>query len=152
MLSLNYSVQIIPKNPNACLICTGMCCYTEGRTKEPITQREYSIIGHLEHLAEIYLGQTSETGNVDLFYSLTRALDMNADKMVVELTFVKQLVENAIHREGNREKICLPMAANSCFDNSGIPVAEGMEHLEYQYLLPLGQLITETKSSKLTAK
>lgn len=59
------------------------------------------IISHLEHLAEIYLAQTSDVGNADLFYGLTRALDMNADKMVVEFTFVKQLVYRAVRSEGN---------------------------------------------------
>lgn len=58
----------------------------------------------MEHLAEIYLVQSSDTGNADLFFSLTRAFDMNSDKMMVELTFVKQIVYNASKTGGEKKK------------------------------------------------
>ncbi|KAI9493077.1 dynein associated protein-domain-containing protein [Zychaea mexicana] len=91
------------------------------------------IIAHLEHLAEVYLVQSSDTGNADLFFSLTRAFDMNSDKMMVELTFVKQIVYNANKAEA-------------------MTIIEGPERLDYDYMEPLGRLVTETKNCKMVAR
>ncbi|KAI9323317.1 dynein associated protein-domain-containing protein [Dichotomocladium elegans] len=91
------------------------------------------IIAHLEHLAEIHLTKTTEADNADLFYGLTRALDMNADKMMVELTFVRQLVYNAANTEG-------------------MIVTEGLVQMDYDYVEPLGRLVAETKTCKMISK
>ncbi|ORZ00325.1 dynein associated protein-domain-containing protein [Syncephalastrum racemosum] len=96
----------------------------------------HRVIAHLEHLAEVHLSQpneATEAGNVEVFFGLTRALDMNADKMVVELTYVKQTVANAVRSEDTA-------------------ILEGLERFDYEYMEPLGRLVTETKSSKITAK
>lgn len=56
------------------------------------------MIAQLEHLSEIHLVQ-SEANHVDQFFGLTRALDLNADRMIVELTYVKQAVQRAAKDE-----------------------------------------------------
>jgi dynactin 1 len=56
------------------------------------------MIAQLEHLSEIHLVQ-SEANHVDQFFGLTRALDLNADRMTVELTYVKQAVDHAAQNE-----------------------------------------------------
>ncbi|KAI8145083.1 hypothetical protein BJV82DRAFT_47139 [Fennellomyces sp. T-0311] len=58
---------------------------------------------------------------------------MNSDKMMVEFTFVKQIVYNAAKTEG-------------------MTITEGLERLDYDYMEPLGRLVTETKNCKLVAK
>lgn len=90
------------------------------------------IIAQLEHLSEIHLVQ-SEANHVDQFFGLTRALDLNADRMTVELTYVKQAVDNATY-------------------NENITITEGRERLDYDYLEPLGRLIVQAKNSKILAK
>ncbi|CAO3607813.1 unnamed protein product [Mucor hiemalis] len=90
------------------------------------------IIAQLEHLSEIHLVQ-SEANHVDQFFGLTRALDLNADRMTVELTYVKQAVDNATY-------------------NENINITEGRERLDYDYLEPLGRLIVQAKNSKILAK
>lgn len=87
----------------------------------------------MEHLAELHLTKSTEADNADLFYGLTRALDMNADKMMVELTFVKQLVYNATSSEG-------------------INITEGTMQMDYEYIEPLGRLVSETKNCKMISK
>lgn len=57
------------------------------------------MIAQLEHLSDIHLSQ-NEANHVDQFFGLTRALDLNADRMTVELTFVRQIVSNASQSEG----------------------------------------------------
>ncbi|KAI9490051.1 dynein associated protein [Zychaea mexicana] len=91
------------------------------------------MIAQLEHLTEVYLVQNGESILADQFFGLTRALDLNADRMTVELTFVKQIVENAIKKEG-------------------ISITEGEERLDYDYIEPLGRLISHAKNSKILAK
>ncbi|KAI8076966.1 dynein associated protein-domain-containing protein [Thamnidium elegans] len=90
------------------------------------------IIAQLEHLSEIHLVQ-SEANHVDQFFGLTRALDLNADRMIVELTFVKQAVDNAAYQEN-------------------IVITEGRERLDYDYLEPLGRLIVQAKNSKILSR
>ncbi|GAA5813625.1 hypothetical protein MFLAVUS_007108 [Mucor flavus] len=90
------------------------------------------IIAQLEHLSEIHLVQ-SEANHVDQFFGLTRALDLNADRMIVELTFVKQAVDNAAYQEN-------------------ITITEGRERLDYDYLEPLGRLIVQAKNSKILSR
>lgn len=58
------------------------------------------MIAQLEHLTENYLSESSEANNADQFFGLTRALDLNADRMTIELTFIKQAVDQAVHVEG----------------------------------------------------
>ncbi|KAI8061430.1 dynein associated protein-domain-containing protein [Gongronella butleri] len=91
------------------------------------------IIAQLEHLSEIYLVPNTASNHADQFFGLTRALDFNADKMIVEFTFVRQLVAKAAHEEG-------------------VNVAEGLDRLDYDYLEPLSRLIVQAKSSKIIAK
>ncbi|RCH96124.1 hypothetical protein CU098_003948, partial [Rhizopus stolonifer] len=90
------------------------------------------MIAQLEHLSEIHLIQNEES-HVDLFFGLTRALDLNADRLTVELTFVKQAVDNAARKEN-------------------INVIEGLNSLDFDYLEPLGRLIVQAKNSKILAK
>ncbi|RCI05266.1 hypothetical protein CU098_009430 [Rhizopus stolonifer] len=90
------------------------------------------MIAQLEHLSDIYLVQ-SEANHVDQFFGLTRALDLNADRMIVELTFVKQAVTNAAR-------------------NETIPIVEGLNQLDFEYLEPLTRLIVQAKNSKILAK
>lgn len=91
------------------------------------------MIAQLEHLTEVYLVQNGESILVDQFFGLTRALDLNADRMAVELTFVKQAVDNAVRKEG-------------------ISITEGEERLDFDYLEPLGRLVSQAKNSKIMAK
>ncbi|KAI8375957.1 dynein associated protein-domain-containing protein [Radiomyces spectabilis] len=91
------------------------------------------IIAQLEHLTEVYLVQNGENNHADQFFGLTRALDLNADRMIVELTFVKQAAENACR-------------------NEGVVVIEGLDRLDFDYLEPLGRLIVQSKGSKIIAK
>lgn len=91
------------------------------------------MIAQLEHLTEIYLVQHGETILADQFFGLTRALDLNADRMTVELTFMKQVVENAVNKEN-------------------IGIVEGQERLEYDYVEPLTRLVSHAKNSKIQAK
>lgn len=93
----------------------------------------HSMIAQLEHLTEVYLVQNGESILVDQFFGLTRALDLNADRMAVELTFVKQAVDNAVRKEG-------------------ISITEGEERLDFDYLEPLGRLVSQAKNSKIMAK
>ncbi|GAN11005.1 dynactin [Mucor ambiguus] len=90
------------------------------------------MIAQLEHLSEIHLVQ-SEANHVDQFFGLTRALDLNADRMTVELTYVKQAVDHAAQSDN-------------------INIIEGRERLDYDYLEPLGRLIVQAKNSKILAK
>ncbi|CEP09589.1 hypothetical protein [Parasitella parasitica] len=90
------------------------------------------MIAQLEHLSEIHLVQ-SEANHVDQFFGLTRALDLNADRMIVELTYVKQ-------------------AAGNAAQNENISIIEGRERLEYDYLEPLTRLIVQAKNSKILSK
>lgn len=87
----------------------------------------------MEHLADVYLVQNGESILVDQFFGLTRALDLNADRMTVELTFIKQTVENAVKKEG-------------------ISISEGQERLDMDFSEPLGRLVSQAKNSKLIAK
>lgn len=91
------------------------------------------MIAQLEHLADVYLVQNGESILVDQFFGLTRALDLNADRMTVELTFIKQTVENAVKKEG-------------------ISISEGQERLDMDFSEPLGRLVSQAKNSKLIAK
>ncbi|KAF7727233.1 hypothetical protein EC973_007846 [Apophysomyces ossiformis] len=91
------------------------------------------MIAQLEHLTEVYLVQNGENNHADQFFGLTRALDLNADRMIVELTFVRQTVENAAK-------------------NEDINITEGLERLDYDYLEPLSRLVVQAKSSKIMAK
>ncbi|KAI9032609.1 dynein associated protein-domain-containing protein [Phycomyces nitens] len=91
------------------------------------------IISQLEHLTEVYLVQNGETSHAEQFFGLTRALDLNADRMTVELTYVKQAVSNATRIDG-------------------INITEGLETLDYDYMDPLNNLIAQAKNSKIIAK
>ncbi|ORX62149.1 hypothetical protein DM01DRAFT_1379982 [Hesseltinella vesiculosa] len=91
------------------------------------------IIAQLEHLIEVYLVPNTLNNYADQFFGLTRALVFNADKMIVEFTYVRQLVEKSAREEG-------------------IQVAEGLVRLDYDYLEPLSRLIVQAKSSKIIAK
>ncbi|KAG1147474.1 hypothetical protein G6F37_004057 [Rhizopus arrhizus] len=90
------------------------------------------MIAQLEHLSEIHLIQNEEN-NVDQFFGLTRALDLNADRLTVELTFVRQALDNAARKEN-------------------ITIIEGLNKLDFDYLEPLGRLIVQAKNSKILAK
>ncbi|CAO3617130.1 unnamed protein product [Cunninghamella blakesleeana] len=91
------------------------------------------IISQLEHLIDAYIGQYGETNNADQFYALTRALDFNSDRMLVEFTYLQQLVSRATATEE-------------------IQVVEGRLSLDVDYLEPLVRLIVQAKNSKITAK
>ncbi|KAI7898739.1 dynein associated protein-domain-containing protein [Cokeromyces recurvatus] len=90
------------------------------------------IIAQLEHLSEIHLVQ-NEANHFDQFFGLTRALDLNADRIIVELTFVKQ-------------------ALDCPTQNENINIIEGRQTLDYDYLEPLGRLVSQAKNSKVLAK
>ncbi|KAI8647403.1 dynein associated protein-domain-containing protein [Parasitella parasitica] len=90
------------------------------------------IIAQVEHLAESHL-QQQERNNTDQFFGLTKALDLNADRMIVILTCAKQSLYNAARVEG-------------------IVVAEGIEQVDQDYNEPLGRLIAQAKNSKIVAK
>ncbi|ORZ03356.1 dynein associated protein-domain-containing protein [Syncephalastrum racemosum] len=90
------------------------------------------MMAQLEHLTEVYLVQNGETILVDQFFGLTRALDFNADRMTVELTYIKQAVQNAV--------------------KENIVVTEGQERLDMDYYEPLKRLVSDAKNSKIMAK
>ncbi|GAA5800673.1 hypothetical protein HPULCUR_006109 [Helicostylum pulchrum] len=90
------------------------------------------VIAQIEHLEENHLSQ-QEKSNSDQFFGLTKALDLNSDRMIVILTFVKQSLNNAVRTEG-------------------MVVLEGNEQMDQDYLEPLGRLIAQAKNSKITAK
>jgi dynactin 1 len=89
------------------------------------------VIAQVEHLAENHLGR--ETNNADQFFGITKALDLNADRMIVILTFSKQMISNAARTEG-------------------LVIEEGIEEMDQNYLEPLGRLIAQAKNSKIIAK
>lgn len=89
------------------------------------------IISQVEHLVENNLGQ--EKNNADQFFGLTKALDLNADRMIVIFTFARQLLNNSVR-------------------NDGLTVDEGVGEMEQNYMEPLGRLITQAKNSKIIAK
>lgn len=91
------------------------------------------VIAQIEHLAENHLNQQQEKSNADQFFGLTKALDLNADRMIVILTFAKQSLDNAVRIEG-------------------LELAEGVATMDQNYLEPLGRLIAQAKSSKIIAK
>lgn len=90
------------------------------------------MMAQLEHLTEVYLVQNGETILVDQFFGLTRALDFNADRMTVELTYIKQAVQNAV--------------------KENIVITEGQERLDMDYYEPLKRLVSDAKNSKVMAK
>lgn len=91
------------------------------------------VISQVEHLAESHLTQQQEKNNADQFFGLTKALDLNADRMIVILTFAKQSLNNCVRIEG-------------------LELAEGVALMDQNYLEPLGRLIAQAKSSKIIAK
>lgn len=90
------------------------------------------VISQVEHTSEIYLDQYDKN-NADQFFGFTKALDLNADRMIVILTFSKQVLNNAVR-------------------NDGVSMLEGMELMDQNYLEPLGRLIAQAKNSKIVAK
>ncbi|KAF7721130.1 hypothetical protein EC973_005377 [Apophysomyces ossiformis] len=88
------------------------------------------VTSQLEHLTEVYLLENGEANNADQFFGLTRALDLNADRMTIEFTFMKQIMEDAVRVE----------------------VTEGLQELDYNFLEPLGRLIMQSKSTKVVAR
>jgi hypothetical protein len=52
------------------------------------------MIAQLEHLGDIYLANL-KPGDYKQSYALTRAIDFNADRMAVDLTYVKQTISQA---------------------------------------------------------
>ncbi|CAO0794338.1 unnamed protein product [Mucor circinelloides] len=90
------------------------------------------VIAQVEHLAESHL-QQQERNNADQFFGLTKALDLNADRMIVILTYAKQSLDNAARVEG-------------------MVITEGIEQMDQDYNEPLGRLIAQAKNSKITAK
>lgn len=91
------------------------------------------VISQVEHLAESHLSQQQGKNNADQFFGLTKALDLNSDRMIVILTFAKQSLNNAVRVEG-------------------LAIAEGTEQMDQDYLEPLGRLIAQAKNSKIIAK
>ncbi|ORE03130.1 hypothetical protein BCV72DRAFT_36769 [Rhizopus microsporus var. microsporus] len=91
------------------------------------------VISQVEHLVESHLGQQQERNNADQFFGLTRALDLNADRMIVIFTFVRQLLDNTVRKDG-------------------LIIEEGIGQMEQDYMEPLGRLITQAKNSKIIAK
>ncbi|CAO3626644.1 unnamed protein product [Cunninghamella echinulata] len=91
------------------------------------------IISQLEHLIDAYIGQYGETNNADQFFALTRALDFNSDRMLVEFTYLQQLIGNVTSTDE-------------------MQVMEGRLSLDVEYLEPLVRLIVQAKNSKITAK
>lgn len=90
------------------------------------------VIAQVEHLAENHL-QQQERNNADQFFGLTKALDLNADRMIVILTYAKQSLDNAARVEG-------------------MVITEGVEQMDQDYNEPLGRLIAQAKNSKIIAK
>ena len=91
------------------------------------------VIAQIEHLAETHLSQQQEKNNADQFFGLTKALDLNSDRMIVILTFAKQSLNNAVRTEG-------------------LVLTQGVEEMDQDYLEPLGRLIAQAKNSKIIAK
>jgi dynactin 1 len=91
------------------------------------------VISQVEHLAESHLQQQHEKNNADQFFGITKALDLNADRMIVILTFARQSLNNAIR-------------------NEGLVIKEGTEQMDQDYLEPLGRLIAQAKNSKIISK
>ncbi|KAI8984000.1 dynein associated protein-domain-containing protein [Mycotypha africana] len=89
------------------------------------------IVSQLEHLADTYLQQ--EKNNAIQFFGITRILDLNADRMIVLLTFVRQALDNAVRKEG-------------------LVISEGVERMEQNYHEPIGRFIAQAKNSKIIAK
>lgn len=90
------------------------------------------IISQVEHASEVYLDQYDKN-NADQFFGFTRSLDLNADRMIVMLTFSKQILNNAVRSDG-------------------ISILEGVEIMDQNYLEPLGRLIAQAKHTKIIAK
>lgn len=90
------------------------------------------ILSQVEHISEIYLEEYDKS-YADQFHGFTKSLDLNADRMIVILTFAKQRMTHVVK-------------------NEGIEVAESVEYMEQNYLEPLGRLITQAKNSKIIAK
>ncbi|KAI8993123.1 dynein associated protein-domain-containing protein [Pilobolus umbonatus] len=90
------------------------------------------VISQVEHLAESHLNQV-EKNNADIFFGLTKGLDLNADRMIVILTFMKQSLNNAVREEG-------------------LILEEGMGLMDQNYVEPLNRLIAQAKNSKIIAK
>ncbi|KAI9251046.1 dynein associated protein-domain-containing protein [Sporodiniella umbellata] len=89
------------------------------------------IISQVEHLVENVPAQ--EKNNSDQFFGLTKALDLNADRMIVIFTFCRQMLSNAIR-------------------NDELTLLEGVGEMEQDYMEPLGRLITQAKNSKIITK
>jgi dynactin 1 len=109
------------------------------------------MIAQLEHLSEIHLIQNEEN-NVDQFFGLTRALDLNADRLTVELTFVRQALDNAARKESKLEKALEGIFGYLSLLKIDITIIEGLNKLDFDYLEPLGRLIVQAKNSKILAK
>ncbi|KAI9468505.1 MAG: dynein associated protein-domain-containing protein [Benjaminiella poitrasii] len=91
------------------------------------------VITQVEHLVETHIDQQRETNNVDQFFGFTRALDLNADRIVVILTFATQTLNHAIRDEG-------------------ISITEGIVEVDQHFVEPVGRLIAQAKNSKITAR
>lgn len=91
------------------------------------------IISQVEHLVEANLSGQQEKNNADQFFGLTKALDLNADRMIVIFTFARQLLDNSVKKDG-------------------LVIDEGVGQMEQDYMEPLGRLITQAKNSKIIAK
>ncbi|ORX48475.1 hypothetical protein DM01DRAFT_255950 [Hesseltinella vesiculosa] len=91
------------------------------------------MISQFEHLVDAFLVQYGESNHADQFFALTRSLDFNADRMVVEFTYLQQVVHNAVQTED-------------------FQIEEGSVSLDVDYLEPLGRLIVSAKNCKITAK
>ncbi|KAG1461217.1 hypothetical protein G6F46_004117 [Rhizopus delemar] len=91
------------------------------------------IISQVEHLVEANLSEQQEKSNADQFFGLTKALDLNADRMIVIFTFARQLLDNSVKKDG-------------------LVIDEGVGQMEQDYMEPLGRLITQAKNSKIIAK
>lgn len=90
------------------------------------------IISQVEHTSEIYLDQYDKN-NADQFFGFTKALDLNADRMIVILTFSKQVVDSAVR-------------------NHDVSIIEGMSIMDQNYIEPLSRLIAQAKNTKIIAK
>ncbi|KAG1227471.1 hypothetical protein G6F35_002586 [Rhizopus arrhizus] len=89
------------------------------------------IISQVEHLVENNLG--GEKNNADQFFGLTKALDLNADRMIVIFTFARQWLDHSIKKDG-------------------LVIDVGVGQMEQDYMEPLGRLITQAKNSKIITK
>lgn len=90
------------------------------------------ISSQVEHISETYLEEYDKS-YADQFFGYAKALDLNADRMIVISTFAKQKITHAVR-------------------NDGVAVVESVETMEQNYLEPLGRLITQAKNSKIIAK